>query len=215
MNTQLKSLSVFSFSLALLSAIIASRLLYINWFQWQVSIKDQGSGYEIEMISNKVTTSKMLEDINFPSHIAKIYSPNGECWWGNINLEISASDRLKEKWSSRILYFGIFASYIIGFLSFISLVCQWWKKYLNSILFLMGVSLTLLILSRLLGPRTSVDPDFSAMDFYCRFDLVLNANMVSINPQAIALIVFSALLGLIAVFILIREWSIQKRLGES
>lgn len=207
MYTQLKWQSVLSFVLALLGAIIASRLLLINWLEWQISIEDKGSGYKIVMLTNKINTSNMLEDINFPSHIAKIYSSNGECWWGEIKLEASPDDRLKEKWLLRMFNLGIIASCILVFLSCVNLVRQWWKKYLTKILFLMGTSVAFFVLSRFLGPKVSIDPDFSKMDFDCRFDLILNANLISINPQAIVLVAVSILLGLIALVLLIRTWS--------
>ncbi len=199
-----KQRSLLSFVLALIGAIVASRLLLINWLQWQISIVDKGSGYRIEMPIDKLNTSNMLEKINFPSHIAKIYSSNGECWWGEIKLEISPADRLKEKWILQMFNLGTISSCVIVFLSFINLVQLWWKKHLTKILILLGALTTFFIMSRFLGPKVSIDPDFSKMDFDCRFDLILNANLISINPQAIIALTVSILLGLAAVVLLIR-----------
>jgi len=209
MYNQSKQQSLLSFVLAVISVIVASRLLSVSWLQWQISIEDKGGGYKIEMPTDKIHTSIMLVDINFPSYIAKIYSSNGECWWGDIKLEISANDRLKEKRLLRMFNLGIVLSFILVFLSFINLVQQWWRRHLPKILFLLGTSVVFFLLSRFLEPKVSIDPDFSKMDFICRFDLILNANLISINPQAIVLLTVSILLGLAAVVLMIRTWSLS------
>ena len=210
MNTQLKWHSVLSFALALLGAIVASMLLFTNWLQWQISIEDKGRGYNIEMLADKLNTSERLEDINFPSHIAKIYSSNGECWWGEIKLDVSADDLLKEKWLLRLFNWGLVSSWIVLFWSFINLVRSWWKKHLTKILMLLATSAVLLVLSRFLGPKVSIDPDFSKMDFNCRFDLIVNTNLILINHQAMAFLAIGVVLAVVAAILLIRTWSGSK-----
>jgi hypothetical protein len=211
MNTNNKLLSIYSFILALLSMTIVSRVSYLRWFEWQVIIEDLGTGYKIETFSNKVSTSKPLEDIDFPSYIAKVYSTKGECWWGNISLDISPSDHWREKWSLQIFQIGIYSSYVVGFLSIMNLVYHWLRKYFNIILLLAGASGVFLVLSHFLGPKISVDPDFSLMDYSCRFDLLLRASMISVNQFAIVLVALSILLGLASVYILIQLHLSQKR----
>lgn len=202
MNIKGRSLSTYSFILALFSVVIVVLASRIYWFEWQIMIEDLGKGYKVEILTNKLTTHETLDDIDIPNHIARIYSSKGECWWGNTELVISPSDRWKEKWLVRIFRAVVGASYIVALISFSSLIWCWWRKHFKRILFLLAASGVFLILSHVLGPKTSMDPDFSSMDFYCRFDLVLKANMISINPLAIVTIMLSTVLGLISVYLL-------------
>jgi len=81
---------------------------------------------------------------------------------------------------------------------------------LTKILMLLATSAVLLVLSRFLGPKVSIDPDFSKMDFNCRFDLIVNTNLILINHQAMAFLAIGVVLAVVAAILLIRTWSGSK-----
>lgn len=206
-----KPLDVLTFILALSAAIFVSSLLFTNWFQWQISIKDKDNTHRVEMLSDKLNMSDSLEETNFPDQNANIYSLSGECIWGEVALETSPNDRLKEYWILWASRFAIISSYASAVVSLINMVRIRRKKFLTKTLFLLVGLAIFFTASRFLGPKGTISPFFTnEIDFNCHYNLVVNARLIWINPQALVLLGISILLVFITIALFFRSLSLAK-----
>ncbi len=207
MNAKQSSLVVKAFVLALTSATIASILLFVNWLQWQVSIQNLGSGYDIDIVSKTFNTSRTYSETDILSLVAKISTSRGECWWGDITTEASDTDRLSEKTFLRMFYICTVVSYVIMFLTLLNLVYWRWKRYFTLTLVGLAGFAGIFMVIRFLSPKSGlhlvVPPQ---TDFDCHFNIILNISSVSVTPIAGILLSASIILSMMSAIMALSFW---------
>lgn len=213
MLRQPKYQSILAFVLCLLSVVLALQLLPpSDLLRWHISVMDYSpTNYRIEITSPTLAVYQQLRDDYFPYSNLNVYSPKGECMEGHAQWRISSNDLLKEQRVLDLFSWGVplaFLSLGMLVLASVNVLWRWWERRAEIIFFSLVLCVTGLFLMRALGPHGSVQPDWSNIDFDCISSVVIKAQLISINQQAlylfVALSLLITLIELIAVMIVIR-----------
>lgn len=202
------SLAIAAIILALVSAVFATGLLFIDWLEWQVSILDRGAGYTIDVRAEKFKTSRYVDDTDVLGHVAIVYSPTGQCVWGKTKIVSSLDDQQKEKIAILMIESSIVGSYLLLVLAVLNLIYRKWKRFYPVSLFLFVLTVMIPTASSYLGYKSSGDqisvpPLF---DPNCQMDLLLNIRFITINPLATILTTANIIVTLVTIILLLLGW---------